>query len=100
MAAARGLRIPSLHKVLGQVCGLTQLEEDAALAVEQRVEGLVREEEARQNVRQTPSTPAPTHKTHAAVPGNVPLSLDILSDEPMETSSQPETPTDVQDVHF
>lgn len=104
LAAARGLRIPSLPKVLSLVSSMTGVLEDEALQVEERVEALVREEEARQALRQPPPvTVAPPTQLKpnqtSAVPGNGSVPLDIMIDEPMETS-QPETPTDVQDVHF
>jgi hypothetical protein len=55
MAAARGLRITSILNVASHVCSLTHVTEADAIAVEERVEALVRVEEARHRVQQRTS---------------------------------------------
>ncbi|KAF4523124.1 hypothetical protein B566_EDAN003139 [Ephemera danica] len=107
IAAARGLRIPSFSKVAQHVCALTRVDEADANAVEERVEALVREEEAR-HVAVQPRTSAPSVSSSqplkpnsTGMPGNGSIPLDIfIDDEAMDQSSQPETPTDIQDIHF
>ncbi|XP_046394045.1 G1/S-specific cyclin-D2-like [Ischnura elegans] len=110
-AAVRGLKrhqpAPREDEALRSVCALTRVPIEQAEALILRVEALVLKETAvlLQHQAQT-AAPSAAGKDAAAAPANqkAPSSPPSPSGssvaDPLEGLAQPETPTDVQDVHF
>jgi Cyclin, C-terminal domain. len=89
-AAVRGLNSPSAATALTSVCALTRVDPAAAEHVVRHIERVVASETA--SVQ-----PLPT--TSNKVTSSASSSTKLMSGTE-ETSGQPETPTEVQDVHF
>jgi hypothetical protein len=88
-AAVRGLNSPSAATVLTSVCAMTRVDPAAAEHVVRHIERVVASETASLQ-------PLPT--TSNKVASSASSSAKVMSGA--EETGQPETPTDVQDVHF
>lgn len=89
-AAVRGLNSPSAATALTSVCALTRVDPAAAEHVVRHIERVVASETA--SVQPLPST-------SSKVTSSASSSTKMMSGVE-ETGGQPETPTDVQDIHF
>jgi hypothetical protein len=88
-AAVRGLNSPSAASALTAVCALTRVDPAAAEHVVRHIERVVASEVASLQI-------LPTASNKVANPASASTKLMSVADE----TGQPETPTDVQDVHF
>jgi len=89
-AAVRGLNSPSAATALTSVCALTRVDPAAAEHVVRHIERVVASETA--SAQPLPST---SNKVTSSASSSTKLMTGVE-----ETSGQPETPTDVQDIHF
>ncbi|KAJ9601043.1 hypothetical protein L9F63_000778, partial [Diploptera punctata] len=86
-AAVRGLNSPSASIVMSSVCALTRVDPAAAEAVVHHIERVV---ESTASLQSLP----PSHKITNTTTSSG--KLVSVADE----TGQPETPTDIQDIHF
>jgi hypothetical protein len=89
-AAVRGLNSPSASSALTSVCALTHVDPAAAEHILCHIESVVASETASLQILPT------TNNNKVTTSASCPTKLMSVADE----TGQPETPTDVQDVHF
>ena len=89
-AAVRGLNSPSAATALTSVCALTRVDPAAAEHVVRHIERVVASETA--SVQPLPST---SNKVTSSASSSTKMMSGVE-----ETGGQPETPTDIQDIHF